>query len=240
MRTLSAAAMRLPSHATAASFAPHPALCATFSRCAGRRHEAPQQPRMNRGVGTEAIDRRTHRVPSPRAAGRRRKPRLTMPSSFYPRSGEKVAEGRMRGAFGRTPDNHRQRTRCHSEHQQSLWKNLPTPTVEATRVATNLRPLRSKPHRWMRAKRVSGAKRSIHHPRSQNSTMFRAEILSGLCLLQTHSAHSSSACARTIFTASSCRSGGYPCLFRMRFTITLIFARALSRRVQSMVTLFFT
>ena len=56
----------------------------------------------------------------------------------------------------------------------------------------------------------------------------------------THSAHSSSACASTVFTASSCKSGGSPCLFRMRFTITVILARALSRRVQLMVTLFFT
>ena len=41
----------------------------------------------------------------------------------------------------------------------------------------------------------------------------------------------------TVLTASSCRSGGQPNLFRMRFTMTLIFARALSRRVQSKVTL---
>lgn len=28
----------------------------------------------------------------------------------------------------------------------------------------------------------------------------------------THSAHSSFACANTVFTASSCKSGGYPCV----------------------------
>ena len=43
--------------------------------------------------------------------------------------------------------------------------------------------------------------------------------------LHTHSAQSNSACIRTVFTASSCKSGGQPCLFRMRFTITLILTR---------------
>ena len=189
-------------------------------RCAARRHEAPQQPRKS------LWRLRSNRSPNP-------------PRSFSPRSGEKVAEGRMRGAFRRTSDNHRQQTRCHSEHQQSLWKNLLTPTVGATRVATNHRPLVSKPHNRSGATRISGTKRSMHHRSPKARKCFEQEF-PGAFLLQTHSAHSSSAWARTIFTASSCRSGGYPCLFRMRFTITLIFARALSRRVQSMVTLFFT
>ncbi len=48
----------------------------------------------------------------------------------------------------------------------------------------------------------------------------------------TQSAHNNSACCKTVLTASSCRSGGYPNRFSILFTITRIFARALSRNVQ--------
>ena len=50
------------------------------------------------------------------------------------------------------------------------------------------------------------------------------------------SAHKASACSRTSFVASACRSGGYPCCRRIRRTNTRILARALSRTVQSIVT----
>ncbi len=53
-------------------------------------------------------------------------------------------------------------------------------------------------------------------------------------------AESTAACSRTVSVAFSCLSGGYPCLRRIRLTWTRICARALSRTVQSIVTLLFT